>query len=188
MALDYILENDGEHFLETIEEKRGFFLRLRGVPSGLVHADHGHLRPFLSNFPISLADRTQPATSVVRFPFMDEGLLSTRKFTRFLNDLGPLMLALKMFEVIYIAASSANFLEAKAAFRKAFEMPFAHRQQILQGFGSPSGQHRSLSSRPAQARFTTLLFHFSYPQLLRNEPRGSVPRSVAGSIESGGIA
>lgn len=92
-------------------------------------------------------------------------MLSTRKFTRFLNDLGPLMLALKSFEVIYTSVSSANFLEAKAAFRKAFEMLFAHRQQMLQGFGSPAGQHCSLSSRPTQARFTTLLFHFGDPHL-----------------------
>ena len=54
---------------------------------------------------------------------MAEGLLSTRKFTRFLNELGPLMFALKTFEVVYTAASSANFLESKAAFRKAFEIP-----------------------------------------------------------------
>jgi hypothetical protein len=107
---------------------------------------------------------------------MDEGLLSTKKFTRFLSELGPLMLALGAFEVIYTAVSSTNFSAARAAFRRAFEMPVADRQQRFTGFSSP---YRSdgFGLRPL-ARFTTLLFHFNYPHLLRYEPRGFVQGSV----------
>lgn len=126
MGLDYVLENQSEHFLETPQEKLDFFLKVRGVPSNVIRANRGRLHPFVSNLPISVADNKQPATSVVHFPFMDEGLLSTRKFTRFLSDLGPLMLALGNFEVIYTAASNANFLATEAVMYEVFRRTFGN--------------------------------------------------------------
>jgi hypothetical protein len=180
MALDYVLEHSGDHFLETLEQKLGFFLEVRGVPSSLVRTRQRPQRPFMLSLPISIVDRTQPATSVVRFPFMDEALFSTRRFTRFLCELGPLMLALGSFEVIYTALASTNFLAAEAAFRNAFEMAVTRRQPTLTGFGSPF-EPDSLCLRPLHARFTTLLFDFNYPHLLRHEPRGDVSRSISGS-------
>lgn len=184
MALDYVLENRSEHFLETQQEKVDFFVDLRGVPSTLI-ASHGQIHPFLPNFPISVVDYTQPATSAVRFAFLDEGLLSMSKFSRFLNDLGPLMLRVSTFEVIYTATSSLNFRAAEQVFRKAFEPSAEYRQQTLDGFASQSRRGSPSISRPLRAGFTRLLFHLSYPQLLRNEPRGSVKRSVAGSVPIG---
>jgi hypothetical protein len=180
MALDYVLEHSDDHFLETLEQKLGFFLDVRGVPPSLIRTRQRTQRPFVLSLPISIVDRTQPATSVVRFPFMDEALLSTRKFTRFLRELGPLMLALGNFEVVYTALSSANFLAAEAAFRNAFEMAVTRRQPALPGFSSPFEPY-SACLRPLHARFTTLLFHFNYPHLLRYEARGEVPRSISGS-------
>jgi hypothetical protein len=180
MALDYVLEHCDDHFLETLEQKLGFFLDVRGVPPSLVRTRQRPQRPFVLSLPISIVDRTQPASSVVRFPFIDEALLSTRKFTRFLSELGPLMLALGNFEVIYTALSSTNFLAAEAAFRNAFEMAVTRRQATLPGFSSPFEPY-SAYLRPLHARFTTLLLHFNYPHLLRYEPRGDVPRSISGS-------
>lgn len=185
MALDYVLENRSEHFLETPREKLDFFLDLRGVPSTVLAGSHGQLYPFLSNFPISVLDYLRPATSVVRFAFLDEGLLSMSKFSRFLSDLGPLMLAVHAFEVIYTATSSMNFPTAEEVFRKAFEPSVVYRQQRLEGFASHSKQDLPSNSIPLRACFTRLLFHFSYPQLLRNDPRGSVRRSAARSVPIG---
>jgi hypothetical protein len=185
MALDYVLENRSEHFLETPQDKLDFFLDVRGVPSTVIAGNHGQLYPFLSNFPISVLDYTQPATSAVRFAFLDEGLLSMSKFSRFLTDLGHLMLAVRTFEVIYTATSSVNFSTAERAFRKAFEPSITYRQQRLEGFASHSKQDWPSKLLPLRACFTRLLFHFSYPQLLRNEPRGSERRSAAGSVPIG---
>jgi hypothetical protein len=155
MALDYVLENSGEHFLETTDAKLDFFLNVRGIPSSFVRTKHRQLCLFVSNFPISIADVMRPATSVVRFPFMDEGLLSTKKFTRFLGELAPLMLALGTFEVIYTAVSSTNFLAAEAIFRKTFETTITNRQEILPELCSPFAPD-GLGWRPLQARLTTL--------------------------------
>ncbi len=184
MALDYVLDNRSEHFLETPQEKLNFFLDVRGVPSTLI-ASRGQLHPFLSNSPISVVDYTQPATSVVRFAFLDEGLLSMSKFSRFLNELGPLMLRVAAFEVIYTATSSINFPTAEGAFRNAFEPSIQYRQQRLEGFPSHPKQDWPSNSRPLRASFTRLLFHFSYPQLLRSDPRESVRRSAAGAAPIG---
>jgi hypothetical protein len=180
MALDYVLEHSDDHFLETREQKLRFFLDVRGVPRSLVRTGQRSQRPFVLRLPISIVDRTQPATSVVRFPFMDEALLSTAKFTRFLDELGPLMLALGNFEVIYTALSITNFLAAEAAFRDAFEMAVIRRQPTLTGF-SPPFEPDSVRWPPLHARFTTLLFDFNYPHLLRYEPRGDGPRPISGS-------
>jgi hypothetical protein len=183
MALDYVIESEGEHFLEHPEGKINFFLRARQVPSSLLHSSRWRD----SGYPISITDREHPVSSVVRFAFMDEGLLSTKKFTRFLSELGPLMLAVGAFEVIYTAVSSTNFSAARAAFRRVFEVPVAARQQIFTGARSPS-RSDSFALRPLQASFTTLLFHFNYPPLLRYEPRGFMPESVHRSPASSKIA
>jgi hypothetical protein len=180
MALDYVLEYSDDHFLETFEHKLRFFLHVRGVSPSLVRTWQRPPRPFLLSLPISIVDRTQPATSVVRFPFMDEALLSTRKFTRFLRELGPLMLALGSFEVIYTALSSRNFVAAEAAFRNSFAMAVNRGQPSLTGFGPPF-EPDSLCLPAWHARFTTLLFDFNYPHLLRCEPRGDVSRSISGT-------
>jgi hypothetical protein len=180
MVLDYVLVHSDDHFLEGLEQKLGFFLDVRGVSPSLLRTRQRPQCPFMLSVPISIVDRTQPATSVVRFPFMDEALLSTRKFTRFLCELGPLMLALGSFEVVYTALVSTNFPRAEAAFRNAFEMAVTRRQSTLAGFSSPFEPY-GLCLRPLHARFTTLLFDFNYPHLLRYEPRGDVAKSIAGS-------
>jgi hypothetical protein len=185
MALDYLLENRSEHFLETPQDKIEFFLNVRGVPSALVAGRGGQLHSFLSHFPISVVDHTQPTTSVVRFAFLDEGLLSMSKFSRFLSELRPLMLAVRAFEVIYTATSSINFRAAEGIFRKTFEPSIGSRQQTFEEIAFHPRQDWPSSSPLLLARFTRLLFHFSYPQLLRNEPRESEGRSAAQSASMG---
>lgn len=187
MALDYVLENKNEHFLETVEQKADFFLKVRRVPPALVCTGHGQLRPFISNFPISVGDYRNPSTSIVRFAFIDEGLLSMSKFKRFVHDLGPLMLAVQNFEVIYTTVSTINLPSAEHIFRQTFEAALRRQHEMFDRFTAPVAPQTS-TPHSLRARFTRLLFHFSYPQLLRSEPRGSVQRSHAGSAQIGGIA
>jgi hypothetical protein len=62
--------------------------------------------------------------SLVRLAFIDEGLLTIEKFSRFLSATGPLLRAIGNFEVIYVAVSEVNFVGAKGAFWKRFtEVP-----------------------------------------------------------------
>lgn len=178
MALDYVLENPEEHYLVSEEDRIRFFSVTRKLGADAPVP----WRPFSGTFPISVADRMHPATSLVRFVFLDEGLRSTRRFSRFLTGMGSLFHALGSFELIYTACSAYNFAGAEREFRRRFE-PLLPVQQttLLPGLESGTGRR----SVPCQARLSTLLFHYSYPSLQRNEPRGSVDGSGAGSASSG---
>ena len=177
MALDYVLENDTEHYLASEEERLHFFTETRGIHTESVAG--GLL--FSSVFPIGIADRTQPATSLVRFTFIDEGLLSTRRFSRFLTDMAPLLHELGTFELVYVASSDYNFPAAGHQFRHQFQ-PLVSPQQraLLPGLERPVSPRRTAH----HAHFATLLFHYSYPTIQRSEPRGSVHGSDAGSKDS----
>jgi hypothetical protein len=179
MVLDYVLENKTEHYLETDDAKLDFFGRVRGVSS------YRSLHPFLRSLPISLTDPTHPATSVVRFPFIDEGLLSMKKFSRFLTALLPLFASVGTFEVIYAAPNNLNFATAQALFYRTLSENFAERQQVLGDFREVV--HHTYAMAPARIRgtFTRLLLRKSYPNLLRFEPRGSVEESELGSSLEG---
>lgn len=178
MALDYVLENNTEHYLVSEEERLRFFTGVRGI-----HADSvADGLPFFCVFPIGITDRNHPATSPVRLAFIDEGLRSTRRFSRFLTAMGPLFHALGTFELVYTACSAYNFTAAEHEFRRRFQplMP-AQQAALLPELESGAGRSRV----PCHAQLTTLLFHYSYPPLQRNEPRGSVDGSGAGSALSG---
>lgn len=177
MALDYVLENDADHYLVSLEERSHFFTEVRGIAADDLSSSFA----FSNTFPVAVADRTQPATSLVRFVFVDEGLLSTRKYGRFLTDMAPLLHELGTFELVYVACSSHNFPAAEHEFRRQFQPLVAPQQRaLLPELRTESPPRRVLRN----ALFTTLLFHYSYPPIQRNECRGSVHGSEAGSGQS----
>ncbi len=172
MKLDYVLENDLEHYLENNEEKLEYFAKLRGIDSQIFTTDDA-LRAEIQSTLISVVDRTQPATSLVRFICVDEGMLTITKFQRVLTAMSALLRAVAYFELIYVATSHHNFREAATLFRKEFAVGSERWQQVL----DPDWQNISLN-RPVppvhlRPQFTTLLLRFSYPSLQRNELHGS---------------
>jgi hypothetical protein len=170
IALDYVLENESDRYLGSDEERLRFFADIRSISSELFTSDDEKLYPLLALFPISLADRRQPACSAVRFAFIDEGLATAEKFLRFLSAADPLLRSLGNFEVIYVSVSDSHFEEAKTAFWKRFSGN-PHCSPKL--FDDDS---REVALQPRvilQPRFTTLLLGYSYPILQRSEVRGS---------------
>jgi len=188
MALDYVLENNDEHYLETEQEKLNYFCKVRGIASEFFMGEQRRLHDFIGMFPISLADREHPASSLVRLAFMDEGLLSLRKFSRFLTDVVPLLYALERFEVIYAATSERNFSSARELFRRHFApTPISHHQ-TLGDFRRDSVPTRVANHSATDATFTTVLFEYTYPKLLRNEPQESARQSHIQSLNQEEIA
>jgi hypothetical protein len=187
MALDYVLENREDHYFESEISKCDFFVRLRGVSPGLITDRHQRFHPFLGIAPISIADRAHPTTAIVRFPFMDEGLISIRKFCRFLTELVPLFNAIRTFEVIYTATTNTNFVAAETQFRRAFAAQLKQRQQVLGDFRSQPPSPSVSNRLPLHGKFTRLLLENTYPRLLRNEAQGSVAGSGSGSEPRGAI-
>jgi len=170
MALDYVLENEGDRYLPSEEERLGFFADVRGVPPERFTGDDGALRPLLAEFPISLADRTRPAHSPVRFAFIDEGLVTVEKFLRFLSVADPLLRAVGNFEVVYVSVADSHFDDAKAAFWKRFAGEPRRSPRLF------DEDSRSVAMQPRVLllpHFTTLLLGYSYPILQRSEVRGS---------------
>jgi hypothetical protein len=177
MTLDYVLQNIQDHYLQTNRDKLDFFTRVRGINPSLITDSNQRVRLFLGTSPISVEDHAHPASSVVRFTFIDEGLLSTAKFSRFLTDLAPLLDAVGRFEVIYAATSDFNFAAAEKLFRRVFSPLLRERQQMLANFSSAVSPSRTVSRVPMHAKFTRLLLRDSYPSLMRNEPWRSVHES-----------
>jgi hypothetical protein len=170
IALDYVLEHDRDHYLETIEDRIHFFGDVRRISPQLFSDRHGKIFSSLASYPISLVDRTRPMTSLVRFLFADEALLSAAKFHRFLSVTEPLLRALETFELVYASNSAHNFVEAESAFRHRFAVTSPAKQGHLDpDWQSEHSQEDAKGSQPLHARFTTLLLHSNYPKIRRSE-------------------
>ncbi len=177
MALDYVLENDGHHYLDSDEERLRFFAEDRGIAPDRFTDGEGRLYPLLASFPISIRDRTHPAHSLVRFAFIDHGLAATEKFLRFLDCAELLLRAVGNFELVYASGSDFNFFPAKDAFWSRFFDASPRSPRLF------DEEARSVAVQlrvPLQARFTTLLLAYSYPRIQRSEVRGSMEGSHAG--------
>jgi len=173
MKLDYVIENDHEHYLESDQDKVEFFASTRGINPEVVTTEDGSLRSAIQSTLISLVDRREPAHSVVRFIFVDENLLTISKFERVLTALSDLLRAVENFEVIYVATSTHNFEDAAALFRRTFAIGGERRQELFHLEWRNPLPNRPPSPRPLRPQFTTLLLRFNYPPLYRNELRGS---------------
>jgi hypothetical protein len=184
MKLDYVLENDQDHYLPSDEEKLRFFTDMRGINAGIFTTNSGALYPELHFMLISLADRTRPATSLMRCAFIDEGLLTTAKFRRILSAIAPLLGSVGQFELIYVGTSDHNFEEAASIFWQKFSRGPQTQQPPLQPDWRIAPSNPVKNSGRFDPKFVTLLLRFHYPPLARNELRCSAPCSAVGSEES----
>ena len=168
MALDYVLENENDHYLESEEDRIHLFENFRRISPNFFTDCNRRLQPLLSAFPVALADKERPAQSSVRFAFIDEGLLSIGKFVRFLGEADPLLRRISNFEIVYVALSEFNFHAAGAAFHhRFFDVPRKSAGLFKDEVRAPAIGHHA----PMEAQFTTLLFRYSYPTILRSGPR-----------------
>ncbi len=176
MTLDYVLENDGDHYVESDTERVRFFIEDRRIALHLFAGSNGHLHPLLTSFPVSLGDRMQPSLSVVRFVFVDEGLATTERFLRFLSVAEPLLRAVGNFELVYVSCSDFSLLAARDAFWSRFSGASPRSLPLF------ADEDRPVATQPRatlQAKFTTLLLGYCYPRLQRSEVRGSKEGSHA---------
>ena len=172
ITLDYVLENqNSEHFLSSAEEKLKFFGEHRHLNPGLYRDSSGDLYPVIKSSVISLADRERPASSLVRFLFVEEGLLTLVKFQRILAELEPVLCALRNFELIYASNSKGNFEQAGHEFWKRF----ARHTERSHGSSLSSARQRPR----LDGTITTILYRWAYPPLRRHEHRGSKQSSTS---------
>lgn len=180
ITLDYVLENhETEYFLTTPQEKIDFFRQHRHCPSSFYREANGELSPVLKSSPISLQSRHDPATSLVRILFVDEGLLSMTKFERVLVELEPLLCHLGDFELIYGSNSDHNFVQADREFHRRFSH---HRHESGPSYGRDLFGHRPApvpDHVPFSGEFVTILFRYAYPPTRRKEAQSSRVGSIS---------
>lgn len=178
MKLDYVLHSKEHHFLGNDREKVEFFSQVRGINPKIFTSSNGALRHELQSMPISLIDRLAPSSSLVRFAFIDEALLTTAKFRRVLLNIAPLLAALGSFELVYVATSEHNFEEAATIFWRQFPRTPRLKQQPLE----VDWRKASIEAAPAPSdlrpQFVTLLLVFHYPCLQKSEIRSEMRFSV----------
>lgn len=174
IMLDYVLENrEDEHYLLAPEEKLDFLAQQRRINPSFYQDSKGQLLPVIKFSLISLENRERPASSLVRFLFVDEGLLTMTKFARILEELEPLLCALRNFELIYGANSDRNFERAGSEFWRRFARYNQHSEsnytRDLFGSRPQPVQQRT----PISATITTIFFKYAYPPHSRKESQGS---------------
>jgi hypothetical protein len=183
IALDYILENSNDHYLELSPARLQYFGEVRRIPREIFTNARGSLIAFLDAFPISLADRTAPLTTRVRFLFVDEGLFTTTRFVRFLTLLEQLLRMIGNFELVYASNSRHNFDAARDAFERRFAEPSPSQPALSGDWLRPAARGKTHKFPPLQARFTTVLFNHNYPMIWRHERLGSRAGSPLGAME-----
>jgi hypothetical protein len=185
LTLDYVLENrEDEYYLVAPEEKLDFLAQQRRINPSFYQDSAGQLLPLIKSSLISLENRERPTTSLVRLLFIDEGLLTMTKFARVLEELEPVLCALRNFELIYGANSDRNFEQAGREFWRLFAR---YNQQSESNytrdlFGSRFQPQQT--RLPISATITTIFFKYAYPPHSRKESRGSKQGSTSDGATS----
>ena len=127
MALDFVLQNPGNRFLATEEEKVAHFAGNRGVPKDQLPAKayRSHTsgqvteRYFVEKFPIYLA--SEPAfPAVVAFSYIDEGIMASLGFETYLKRYLRLFRSLRHTRITYVGTRERGFRAAEKTFNRFF--------------------------------------------------------------------
>lgn len=125
MALDFVLAHRDSVFLATEAEKLDHFCGKLGIPQDrLPKKTYGARAPdktrryFVEKYPIFLreSESAAPSLTTPTFCYVDEGVLSTSGLTTFLHRYRRLFVALRRFDLVYIAAEHRPFRRAWLAF------------------------------------------------------------------------
>jgi hypothetical protein len=173
MKLDYVLENNEDHYLGNDEEKIDFFSQACNIDPRIFTTGNRALRQEVQSMPVSLVDRMSPSSTLVRFAFIDEELLTTAKFRRVLSGIAPLLAALEHFELVYVATSEHNFEDAATIFWRQFPRTPPIVQQPLATDWRKISREAAPVPLTLRPQFVTLLLGFHYPSLQRNDLRCS---------------
>jgi hypothetical protein len=131
VLLDFILENQEFDYLETEQEKVGFFCEKLGVPKDFLPAKVYEGRPgspptiryFVDKFPLFLAPPFPGASPVVTLSFVDSGFENPLSFQGHLAAYQGLFRQLQTFRFLYIAPKDAYFPRAEERFRSLIRRP-----------------------------------------------------------------
>lgn len=118
LALDFILANPHEHYFETAEEKRRYFIERFKIDESLLSrtgAKH-HGISFSDRFPLSVVYPTPEYMPVVTFTYIDPQHRKLAAYVAHLRTYRPLFQQLPSFQFVYVSTSSSLHNEATELF------------------------------------------------------------------------
>ena len=118
LALDFILAHPQEHYFETAEEKRRYFIDRFEIEESLFSPTEakGPAISFSDHFPLCVAYPPPEYMPVVTFTYIDPRHQKLDAYLAHLRDYRPLFRRLPSFQFIYISTSSSFHNEAAELF------------------------------------------------------------------------
>jgi hypothetical protein len=131
VLLDFVLENLDCNFLETEQDKVGFFCETLGVPKDVLPAkvyqggpnSRPTVRYFVDKFPLSFDCRIAGFPPVVSFSYVDSGSASIASLGVHLAAYQVLFRHLSAFRFVYVAPRAASFGRVEKRFRSLVKEP-----------------------------------------------------------------
>ena len=124
MGLDYVLAHPELRFLPTEDCKMKYFEGERKIPTRFFPAKTytakdrtgTTARFFIEKYPVWV----DPQTDRVGFAYMDDGFFTPPSFSTWLRQYAALIHAIGTVDVVYMSASSSQFVAAANAWARAF--------------------------------------------------------------------
>ena len=125
MALDYVLANPDNTYLDTERQKILSLKDLHGIapevmPCKLYGRENSVCvgRRFVDRFPISFRQTSAESPNRFTFTYIDSGFETMAAFTTHLRRYKPLFEALREFDLVYIGTDRSQFAEAESTFQR----------------------------------------------------------------------
>lgn len=141
LVLDYSLGQLEQRWLSTEAEKTEFFEKELQIspehfPQALGRASSENptgIRYFPDHFPVAAIQQKPGSKACIRFTYFDAGMATVTAFERYLRNYRELFLRLSSFELVFVAVSSSNFLEARRLFERMILDPTKARRLLPHG-------------------------------------------------------
>ena len=125
--LDFVLLNQGYHYLETEPEKVRFFcgtlnIQKHYLPARLYSGSKTpstSVRYFVDKFPMFFV----PSSPVVTFTYIHDGAAAFTDFVRHLDNYLPLFRQLSEFRLVYVSRADSHFGKAAEIFDSLVKIP-----------------------------------------------------------------
>ncbi|MGB7469787.1 MAG: hypothetical protein WBW58_10500 [Candidatus Acidiferrum sp.] len=133
MLLDFVIANQQYDYLETEEQKVGYFCKELALPKTCLptktyegsSSSEPTLRYFVDKYPLFLDSSRGSSSPVVTLSYVDPGYPSVAGFANHLNAYGPLFRALTEFRLLFISNSALHFSDAERCFSSVVRAPIS---------------------------------------------------------------
>jgi hypothetical protein len=133
VLLDFVIANQQYDYLETEEQKVGYFCNELGLPKTSLptktyegsSGSEATLRYFVDKYPLFLDSLRPSSLPVVTLSYVDPGYSSLAGFANHLNAYRPLFRELNEFRFLLISNSAVHFGDAEKCFSSVVKAPIS---------------------------------------------------------------